>query len=246
MTATREDVLKALDQVIDPVSGRTVVQQDMISGLVIRDGHVGFVLEVAKDRAAKSEPLRKICEAMALGVAGVKSVTAVLTAHDEHPHDHDHAPARPAVKQQAPPPPAGMPGVDAHHRGGQRQGRRGQIHRGGQPGAVAGAAGPEGGPAGCRHLWPQRAAPAGHHRQAGHRRQEDHADREIRHPRHVAGLPAEGRRSRHLARADGAVGADADVERCDLGHAGRRWTCWCWTCRRAPATRRSPSPSACR
>jgi len=41
MTATREDVLKALDQVMDPVSGRTVVQQDMIQGLVIKDGHDG-------------------------------------------------------------------------------------------------------------------------------------------------------------------------------------------------------------
>jgi ATP-binding protein involved in chromosome partitioning len=68
---------------------------------------------VAKDRADKSEPLRKICEAMALGVAGVKSVTAVLTAHDEHPHAHDHAAAtRPAVKQQAPAPQAGIPGVE--------------------------------------------------------------------------------------------------------------------------------------
>src|ERR1044072_9268824 len=110
----RDDVLKALDQVIDPVSGRTVVQQDMISGLVEKDGHVGFVLEVAADRAAKSEPLRKICEAMALGVAGGKSVTAVLTAHDENPHHH-HEPAatRPAVKQQAPAPQAGIPGVAA-------------------------------------------------------------------------------------------------------------------------------------
>lgn len=110
----RDDVLKALDQVIDPKSGRTVVQQDMISGLVEKDGHVGFVLEVAPDRAASSEPLRKICEAMALGVAGVKTVTAVLTAHDEHPHTHDHAPAsRPAVKQQPPQPQAGIPGVAA-------------------------------------------------------------------------------------------------------------------------------------
>jgi ATP-binding protein involved in chromosome partitioning len=109
----RDDVLKALDQVIDPVSGRTVVQQDMISGLVEKDGHVGFVLEVAADRAAKSEPLRKICEAMALGVAGVKSVTAVLTAHDEHPHHHHEPAARPAVKQQAPAPTAGIPGVTA-------------------------------------------------------------------------------------------------------------------------------------
>jgi ATP-binding protein involved in chromosome partitioning len=121
MTAAREDVMKALDQVIDPVSGRTVIQQDMIQGLVVKDGHVGFVLEVAPERAPQSEPLRKICEAMVLGVAGVKSVTAVLTAHDAHPghdhhhehgddHDHHHAP-KPAVARQAPPAAAGIPGV---------------------------------------------------------------------------------------------------------------------------------------
>jgi ATP-binding protein involved in chromosome partitioning len=124
MTATRDDVLKALDQVVDPVSGRTVVQQDMIHGLVVKDGHVGFVLEVAPERAPQSEPLRKICEAMVLGVKGVKSVTAVLTAHEEHGHAHDdhaghahshaHAPApKPAVARQAPPAPAGIPGVAA-------------------------------------------------------------------------------------------------------------------------------------
>ena len=130
MTDLRNDVLKALDQVVDPISGRTVVQQDMIQGLVVKDGHVGFVLEVAPDRAAASEGLRKICEAMALGVTGVKSVTAVLTAHDDHPHHHDHdhghdhnhghdhghrhAPTpKPAVARQAPRPQAGIPGVAA-------------------------------------------------------------------------------------------------------------------------------------
>ncbi|OAI42583.1 hypothetical protein AYO42_02220 [Rhizomicrobium sp. SCGC AG-212-E05] len=124
MTDIRNDVLKALDQVVDPASGRTVVQQDMIQGLVVKDGHVGFVLEVAPERAPQSEPLRKICEAMVLGVKGVKSVTAVLTAHEEHGHAHDdhaghahsHAPAtpqKPAVNRQAPPPPAGIPGVAA-------------------------------------------------------------------------------------------------------------------------------------
>src|SRR5476649_2876100 len=100
MTVSRDDILKALDQVIDPASGRTVVQQDMIQGLVIKDGHVGFVPEVAAGRGPQSEPLRKICEAMVLGVKSVKSVTAVLTAHDDHgghAHDdhagHAHAPA---------------------------------------------------------------------------------------------------------------------------------------------------------
>jgi ATP-binding protein involved in chromosome partitioning len=114
MAELRDEVLRALDQVIDPVSGRTVVQQDMIQGLVVKDGHVGFVLEVAAGQGPKSEPLRKICEAMVLGVKGVKSVTAVLTAHDDHDgdHDHQHDPApRPAVKRQAPPTQAGLPGV---------------------------------------------------------------------------------------------------------------------------------------
>src|SRR3954464_14359318 len=117
MTATREDVLKALDQVMDPTSGRTVVQQDMIQGLVVKDGHVGFVLEVPAGRGAGSEPLRKVCEAMALGVKGVKSVTAVLTAHEGHAepaaqpqHHHEHRP-KPVVNRQAPAAPAGLPGV---------------------------------------------------------------------------------------------------------------------------------------
>ncbi len=108
----RQDVLKALDQVIDPVSGRTVVQQDMIAGLVVKDGHVGFVLEVSAERGPKSEPLRKICEAMALGVKGVKSVTAVLTAHEDGLQPQDEPP-RPAVKRRPPPPRAGLPGVGA-------------------------------------------------------------------------------------------------------------------------------------
>ena len=129
MSVAREDILKALDQVIDPASGRTVVQQDMIQGLVVKDGHVGFVLEVAADRGPESEPLRKICEAMVLGVKGVKSVTAVLTAHEDQPqpargdhahHHHAQAPRAPqarqtnqgpAVNRQPPPAPAGIPGV---------------------------------------------------------------------------------------------------------------------------------------
>jgi ATP-binding protein involved in chromosome partitioning len=125
MSVAREDILKALDQVVDPASGRTVVQQDMIQGLVVKDGHVGFVLEVAAERGPQSEPLRKICEAMVLGVKGVKSVTAVLTAHDDHGHEehghahddhaghaHTHAAPKPAAPaRKEPPAPAGIPGV---------------------------------------------------------------------------------------------------------------------------------------
>ena len=60
--ATRNDVLKALDRVIDPQCGRSVVQQDMVQGLVLKDGHVGFALEVAPSRGDQAEPLRLACE----------------------------------------------------------------------------------------------------------------------------------------------------------------------------------------
>src|SRR5437868_5195038 len=104
MSTSRDDVLRALDQVIDPVSGRSVVQENMIAGLVMRDGHVGFAVEVAPARGPQSEPLRAACEAAVAKLPGILSVTAVLTAHQ----GAAPAPARP---QHAPPQPQGIPGV---------------------------------------------------------------------------------------------------------------------------------------
>jgi len=91
--ATRDDVLHALDQVIDPVSGRSVVQQNMIAGLTLRNGHVGFALEVPPQQGPAAEPLRAASEAAVAKLPGVLSVTAVLTAH--HP--------APAAPQMSPP-----------------------------------------------------------------------------------------------------------------------------------------------
>ena len=93
MAVTRDDVLRALDGVIDPVSGRSVVHEDMIQGLVLRDGHAGFALEVAAGRGATAEPLRRACQEAVEALAGVLSVTAVLTAHTPHDqahHGHEH------------------------------------------------------------------------------------------------------------------------------------------------------------
>ncbi len=61
-------------------------------------------------RGPQSEPLRKICEAMALGVKGVKSVTAVLTAHEDHAAASTAAitiiTTRPSPRVNRQPPPA--------------------------------------------------------------------------------------------------------------------------------------------
>jgi ATP-binding protein involved in chromosome partitioning len=101
-------VLKALDGVIDPQSGRSVVQQDMIQGLVLKDGHAGFALEVDPARGSQAEPLRKACENAVHALPGVLSVTAVLTAHRDGgaAHPPHHGQRRPAA-------PAGIPGVGA-------------------------------------------------------------------------------------------------------------------------------------
>jgi ATP-binding protein involved in chromosome partitioning len=98
--ATRDDVLKALSRVTDPDSGKNVVEAGLVQGLVLRDGHVGFALEVPAARGRSSEPLRKACEDAVSALPGVLSVTAVLTAHNEPPN-----------ARQAPPPATGIAGV---------------------------------------------------------------------------------------------------------------------------------------
>jgi ATP-binding protein involved in chromosome partitioning len=107
---TRDDVLKVLDQIVDPVSGRSVVHQGLIQGLVVRDGHVGFAVEVDPARGREAEPLREECEMAVTKMPGVLSVTAVLTAHEEKQMQRgakDHARRAPAASPQ------GVPGVAA-------------------------------------------------------------------------------------------------------------------------------------
>lgn len=76
-----DQVLAALRAVIDPDSGKDVVTLKMITGLVVKDGNVGFAIEVDPARGEQLEPLRKAAEDAVFQLAGVSSVTAVLTAH---------------------------------------------------------------------------------------------------------------------------------------------------------------------
>ena len=78
---TEETVLEALRRVRDPEQGKDLVSLGMIGGLAIKDGNVGFSVEVAAARGAGAEPLRKAAEQAVFALDGVTSVTAVLTAH---------------------------------------------------------------------------------------------------------------------------------------------------------------------
>jgi ATP-binding protein involved in chromosome partitioning len=86
-------VRTALRRVRDPASGRDVVEAGLVDGLAVRDGMVQFAIQVPRDRARDSEPLRAAAERAAAAVPGVLSATVVLTAHRE---------AQPAAAPQAP------------------------------------------------------------------------------------------------------------------------------------------------
>jgi ATP-binding protein involved in chromosome partitioning len=113
---TREQVLAALDAVQDPGRGQGVVTLGMVSGVVIRDGNVGFALEVEPSEAGAKEPLRQACERAVLALPGITSVTAVLTAERAAPAGPARAPqspmARPGPRPAQPAPgPAEKPGL---------------------------------------------------------------------------------------------------------------------------------------
>ena len=106
-TPTKEDILAALSRVPDEDSGKDVVSAGIIQGVVVREGHVGFSIEVDPAKGAAKEPLRKACEEAVRAVSGVLSVTAVLTAHNDKPSapaqgagGHSHGPQGQAQGQQ--------------------------------------------------------------------------------------------------------------------------------------------------
>jgi len=103
-TLDKDLVLKTLSSVIDPETGRDIVSSEMVQGLSIRDGHIGFALEVGAAGQAK-EPLRQAAEVAIQSLPGVTKTTIVLTAEQES----QAAPA-PTPKPQGV---SGLPGIDA-------------------------------------------------------------------------------------------------------------------------------------
>ena len=65
-SVTKDQVLAALADVLDPDSGQNVVASGLISGVVVRDGNVGFALEVDPDANPETRAvLRRVGRATA-------------------------------------------------------------------------------------------------------------------------------------------------------------------------------------
>jgi ATP-binding protein involved in chromosome partitioning len=82
----KDDVSKRLDAISDPLTGEGLFSAGRIAGLAASDdGKVSFTLEAPADAVDRYVPVRDAAEAAARAAPGVKSVLAVLTAHDAKP-----------------------------------------------------------------------------------------------------------------------------------------------------------------
>lgn len=113
MNLTKERVLQTLETIIDPQTGKNIVQAGYVSGLVIKDGHIGFAFDIGADsRPADKEPLRKAAEARLKDLPGVLSATVVMTA-ERPPATGGHPGGRGSRARTAPAPLAGIQDVKA-------------------------------------------------------------------------------------------------------------------------------------
>ena len=112
MTVTKEQILDTLRGFALP-DGGDIVSRDMVRALAVTDGAVRFVLEVPAEQGSALEPVLEAAKKRVEAMAGVASVSALLTAHVADPKS---APTPPNLKIGGHPKPQAGPapvaGVD--------------------------------------------------------------------------------------------------------------------------------------
>jgi ATP-binding protein involved in chromosome partitioning len=85
LAPSRTTILQALDKVRDPKSGQGLSMAGLVRGLLIREGRVGFMLEVAAADVPTYEAVRQEAEGVLAALPGVNRASVVLTAEDAAP-----------------------------------------------------------------------------------------------------------------------------------------------------------------
>ena len=78
-------ITEALSSVASINGSSNIVAAGAISGIVIKDGHIGFTIEIDPKDKDKADQLRAAAEKAVLALDGVLSATAMLTAHQSGP-----------------------------------------------------------------------------------------------------------------------------------------------------------------
>jgi ATP-binding protein involved in chromosome partitioning len=76
----REQLIEALKTIINPISGKNIVDSGIVQGLVIKNGDIGYALNIDPKDVDEMEKLRESADQLLHQVYGVKKVTSVLTA----------------------------------------------------------------------------------------------------------------------------------------------------------------------
>jgi ATP-binding protein involved in chromosome partitioning len=78
-------ITEALSSVASIDGSSNIVAAGAVSGIVIKDGHIGFTIEIDPKDKDKADQLRAAAEKAVLALDGILSATAMLTAHQSGP-----------------------------------------------------------------------------------------------------------------------------------------------------------------
>lgn len=78
-------IIEALTKVATIDGSSNIVTAGAVSGVVIKEGHVGFTIEIDPKDKDQADQLRAAAEKAVLALDGVLSATAMLTAHQSGP-----------------------------------------------------------------------------------------------------------------------------------------------------------------
>ena len=78
-------ITEALSSVASIDGSSNIVAAGAVSGIVFKDGHIGFTIEIDPKDKDKADQLRAAAEKAVLALDGILSATAMLTAHQSGP-----------------------------------------------------------------------------------------------------------------------------------------------------------------
>jgi ATP-binding protein involved in chromosome partitioning len=78
---TEQKILHALENVTHPDQKASLSASGAVSGIVIKNGNIGFTIEIAPEFADQAETLKTEAKKAVEAVEGVLSVTVLMTAH---------------------------------------------------------------------------------------------------------------------------------------------------------------------
>ena len=82
---TEQSIREALAGVTAPGKSDNLVAAGQVSGIVIKDGHIGFTIEIAPSEKDQADAIRNTAEKAVRALDGVLSATAMMTAHEAGP-----------------------------------------------------------------------------------------------------------------------------------------------------------------